>query len=471
MLANSVVYAGNFTVTNSSDTGPGSLRQAIISANASSSTPHTITYTSDYTKNATTTLLSNLPIITAAEVRFRGSDRNPKIHGGDLYSIFRAAPDVSLDIRDMSFYNGLNASGGCISTTQNGGSGSLTVTHSQFYYCKARSDDSPGGGAIRWHASAPAEMVVSDSVFYSNDAISTNMATEQPRGGAIDSSVQTVIEDSLFAVNSIATAGNRGGFGGAVSLSLPGTGTSVIRDSWFVQNAGDATATSLDSGGAVRAYIQPGGYIQLERNTFSGNQAREGAALDLKSAMLSTTTSVFMTNNTFYDNTSTADGGAVKFGDMKVSANHNTFYNNQGSSGSHLSFVRVMVQAFFHNVLAVTKLNAACLIDSSTTAVYLAGNLFDEACGILSSTGGSISNNLAVKGIINFPDGAVVEFMDGADPIDGGTTDPGDCAATDARGTPRPLDGDNDGIAVCDVGAYEAPGESVFRDSFETLTP
>jgi hypothetical protein len=43
------------------------------------------------------------------------------------------------------------------------------------------------------------------------------------------------------------------------------------------------------------------------------------------------------------------------------------------------------------------------------------------------------------------------------------------CLATDQRGTPRPVDGDGNGIARCDIGAIEAATATneLFRDGFE----
>src|SRR5690606_32456736 len=43
-------------------------------------------------------------------------------------------------------------------------------------------------------------------------------------------------------------------------------------------------------------------------------------------------------------------------------------------------------------------------------------------------------------------------LLPGSPAIDAGV---GDCIAQDQRGTARPQDGDGDGVAVCDLGAYE----------------
>lgn len=43
------------------------------------------------------------------------------------------------------------------------------------------------------------------------------------------------------------------------------------------------------------------------------------------------------------------------------------------------------------------------------------------------------------------------------------------CAGIDARGQSRPIDGDGDGNAYCDVGAFEAENpDIIFIDGFET---
>ena len=58
-----------------------------------------------------------------------------------------------------------------------------------------------------------------------------------------------------------------------------------------------------------------------------------------------------------------------------------------------------------------------------------------------------------------------VALVAGAAAIDAGTN--GGCPATDQRGAVRPFDGDGDGVAVCDVGAFEF-GVIIFADGFES---
>lgn len=458
--------ADTFEVTTTSDSGAGSLRQAITDANNSVLVPHFIVFKSPYPLGGQTTLLSNLPIITATDVRLRGGTSKPTISGNALFAILRVGTNVSLEVNGLGFIDGLNDVGGCISLNIPLSTSSLEVFNSTFHGCKANEASYAGGGAIGWRSATSQTVRIENSKFTNNSAVSSHAPTEQPRGGAIESSAGTTIRDSLFENNQVDSAGTLGGYGGAVFIQSPAS-SNEISGSTFKSNVVKTTTSDLGYGGAVRAYFGTDSVFLLENNVFEDNQARTGGALHLNTSG-GVTTTVMANNNTFIDNTAETEGGAVYLAAARLIANHNTFYHNGAAAGSDLFFKAATIGRFVHNVLAVTRFEAACsLPDSTIVSGYLKGNLFNEDCGILSSTGGVISNNLAVLEFNTDREPGVLVFAPGSAPIDGGTLNPSDCLPTDARRTARPMDGDMNGTAICDVGAYEHPGDTLFRNGFE----
>lgn len=71
LLCLSTAKATVFTVTNTNDTGPGSLRQAILDANAAGTGPHSI----DFAVYGQITLFSSLPVITAGDFTIDGENK------------------------------------------------------------------------------------------------------------------------------------------------------------------------------------------------------------------------------------------------------------------------------------------------------------------------------------------------------------------------------------------------------------
>ncbi|WP_425480398.1 choice-of-anchor Q domain-containing protein [Pseudofulvimonas gallinarii] len=61
-------------------------------------------------------------------------------------------------------------------------------------------------------------------------------------------------------------------------------------------------------------------------------------------------------------------------------------------------------------------------------------------------------------------------ILDAGNPLPPLANDPTRCQTNDARYFPRPRDGDGDGEAICDVGAWESQREApLFRDDFQPV--
>jgi hypothetical protein len=200
----------------------------------------------------------------------------------------------------------------------------------------------------------------------------------------------------------------------------------------------------------------------------------------------SSTTS--LANTSIWHNKATHEGGAAAgdgggiFNLGILQAVNVTIGNNQadgGDGGGLLNRGQASISSgtFSANVAtvrggAVANLGGAVTMRSTILADSLGGadchgeiesrgyNLLEDpsGCALHGDLAGTIvgSDPRHAELIEDGPHAGSYALLAGSPAIDAGPPD--GCGATDQRGTPRPQDGNGDGVAVCDIGAYEHTG-------------
>ncbi len=287
------------------------------------------------------------------------------------------------------------------------------------------------------------------------------------------------LTNTVTVANSYFGRNHSDAYGGAIHLYGPGptvttTGvTAHITGTTFTEN------TAASGGGAIRSGI--GTFTALANTAFIQNTTGgNGGALHISADGMTGFATAHIANSTFSSNQAALSGGAIYGYSMSTNPNfrnvtiaYNTADSDNNGSGDGGGFASVNNGSFYFSNSIIANNN-----DS--------GN---EAPDCLAATGGAHGqNNLIGKtdgcnfaGIYNLM-GTIANPLDphlgpltGSLPyhplslnspaIDTGfpappTNDPNywaNCRLTDQIGTVRPIDGNRDGEAICDMGAVEAP--------------
>jgi CSLREA domain-containing protein len=225
-----------------------------------------------------------------------------------------------------------------------------------------------------------------------------------------------------------------------------------------IQNDGDLTANDVTLSGNM-TNSQGGGLYNtgvalLERVTVSGNSSVAAAGGIQNDGTLT------LTNVTISGNTAATDGGGLNNGVTATLENVTVASNGANRGGGLFTPGDVTLG---NTIVANSVTGGSC--NSSGTVMSLGSNL--DSDGTCQFTGpGDLSGVAAGLGSLADNGGPTEThaLLAGSPAIDAAQGCPP--PATDQRGVARPLDGNGDGLAVCDIGALE----TTFQPPMTTTT-
>ena len=147
-LVCAVAYADTFMVTNTNADGPGSLRQAILDANVSTSNPHFINFTPTLTGTISFDEgVSDLPAIAEAMFISGPAEGDVLLDLSDNQRLEMSPSAGFLSVAHLTLESGTGPLGGCIS---NPFGEELVLANVTFRFCTAVAADAQGagGGAV-----------------------------------------------------------------------------------------------------------------------------------------------------------------------------------------------------------------------------------------------------------------------------------------------------------------------------------
>ncbi len=467
-----------YYVTNPADSGANTLRQAIIDGNNLPSNDYP-DIRIDLGENQPILLQSSLPEIRSKVFYMRGTQTTPAvINGLSQHALldFHSTSYPLLQLKHMVLRFGRRNRGGCLYL--NASDGLYIVDDVEFNGCVAAA---PGSGAYGGAIYATGGSITIRSSRFVNNASTGN----QGQGGAIymntaanpGSDDALTIRDTVFSTNT-ASGSSRVRGGGIYVWSVQLTITdSAFHDNWAVDD--NYALTGSLRGGAIYA---EGSSVTVKRSEFSQNAASQGGAIELyKSYDQDPTRGLRLVNSSFVDNVVSSRAAVMVYQSDAVLRN-NSFFGNASAGSEPSNFYAQTSQnyAFYNNLFMSGSTGVSCEIDSAGASVSAGYNLIPGSGCKLENDPTSVLADAHLQGYRLDSDwphdvlDAPLRFFVGSAALDAGNAAAPDdtmeaaCPELDGQGNSRVVDGNADGMARCDIGAFEWQHEaSLFADDFE----
>ncbi|MGC2234656.1 MAG: choice-of-anchor Q domain-containing protein [Pyrinomonadaceae bacterium] len=498
------ISAATFTVSNTNNTGAGSLRQAVLDSNAAAGSD-TIVFDSSFNSPQTITLTSVITInpATGDSLTITGPGANLLTVSGN-----NATQILALSSGDTASISGMTLTQAVTGAISNGGT--LTVTNSTFNANTNNGGFNEGGGAISTRSglsltvigcsftnntnTAPGVNGTGGGAI-SNDAIATiinstftnNSAVNGAAGGAIYTRDGMMsITGSTFTGNTTTSTGQNSQ-GGAVAVQGNGqltinnsvlTGNSTtkdggaiyyqpnggtpfltITDSTISNNIANSDADDFGNGGGLS--LQGTGSVSISGTTINGNTARQSSSFSAfagNGGGIAASAITNLTNTTVSGNTAGFTGGGIYTigtSTIIVTIESSTITGNTATSSGGGLIANSSNPVNIHNSIFANN------TDNGTAPDIRSGTVVSQGYNLIRNTTGATISGTTTGNITG-----VDPRIDGVLRNNGGLTkthalrrtspalnagDPASFPATDQRGFPRP----GTGSKISDIGAYE----------------